>query len=227
MKILLVNGSPRRVNANSYIVLDELCRRLGNSHEYRMIETISGEARPEDIDVDFIILAFPLYIDSLHSRLLSWLMSYEALIEKERNNGRPPKRIGMIAVANNGFYEGEQNKTALDIVRNFCIVTGIEWKGGLGIGTGEMLKGLRSAPDYMFLKRPVSSALDAMAERVKQKVSGEDGEGLLHLYTEHAFPRFAYAFMGNRGWVRTAKANGLKKHDIRARPFLEKPERSV
>jgi hypothetical protein len=187
-----------------------------------MVETMNSTARAEDIDVDFIILAFPLYIDSLHSRLLSWLMSYEALIAAERNEGRPPRRIGMIAVANNGFYEGEQNKTALDIVRNFCIVTGIEWRGGLGIGTGEMLKDLRAAPDTMFLKSPVSRALDAMAERVNQKISGEDGDGVPHLYTEHAFPRFAYAFMGNRGWVRNAKANGLKKRDIRARPFLEK-----
>jgi len=221
MKILLVNGSPRRADANSHIVLDELCRRLGNSHEYRMVEAVSGEAGPEDIDIDFIILAFPLYIDSLHSRLLSWLVSYEKLLASERSSGRPRRRIGLIAVANNGFYEGGQNKCALDIIRNFCIKTGIEWKGGLGIGTGEMLKDLRSAPDSMFIKRPVSRALDVMAERVRGGALDDQSREPPHLYTAHAFPRIAYTFMGNVGWKRLAKANGLSRRKLRSRPLLE------
>jgi hypothetical protein len=215
MKILLVNGSPRRGKANSRIVLDSLRKRLGESHEYRMAEAAaSGAAAPEDLETDFIVLAFPLYIDSLHSRLLSWLMSYEKLLAQERACGGAPRRIGLIAVANCGFHEGIQNKTALDIVSNFCARSGIEWRGGLGIGTGEMLGEMKGATDDMFIKRPVSRALDAMAERAGSGPAAKE-----NLYASHAFPWVAFKAAGHMGWRKQAKANGVGRRAMRARPF--------
>jgi multimeric flavodoxin WrbA len=180
MRILLVNGSPRRAAANSRIVLDSLRSRLGETHEYRMVESMaSDKARPEDLEVDFIVLAFPLYIDSLHSRLLAWLISYEAL----RRSSSSARQVSMIAVANCGFKEGIQNKTALDIVSNFCARAGIEWRGGLGIGTGEMIGALKGAPDEMPIKRPVSRALDAITARVDASPAPSG-----YLYATHALP---------------------------------------
>jgi hypothetical protein len=224
VRILLVNGSPRRGAANSRIVLDALRARLGEGHEYRMLETMAaGPAAPEDLDADFIVLAFPLYIDSLHSRLLSWLMSYEALRREARVPGRAPRRIGMIAVANCGFHEGVQNATALRIIENFCARAGLEWRGGVGIGTGEMLREIKSAPDGMFIKRPVSEALDAIAARVAETPSVEapSVEGAGNLYVSHAFPWIAFKAAGHMGWRRMAKANGLGRAAMRARPFEE------
>jgi hypothetical protein len=220
MKILLVNGSPRRGKANSRIVLDSLRKRLGESREYRMAEAAaSGAASPDDLAVDFIVLAFPLYIDSLHSRLLSWLMSYEKLIERERAAGGAPRRIGMIAVGNCGFHEGVQNKTSLGIVANFCARSGIEWRGGLGIGTGEMLGEMKGAPDDMLIKRPVSRALDAMAGRVGQGPAPKE-----NLYVSHAFPWAAFKAAGHMGWRKMAKANGVGRRAMKARPFaLSRP----
>jgi hypothetical protein len=52
------------------------------------------------------------------------------------------------------FHEGVQNKGALDIIVNFRERAGITWKGGAGIGTGEMMANVRNAPDDMFIKRP-------------------------------------------------------------------------
>lgn len=215
MRILLVNGSPRRGKANSRIVIDSLRKRLGDSHEYRTAETAAtGAAAPDDLEVDFIVLAFPLYIDSLHSRLLSWLISYENLLARERASGGAPRRIGLIAVANCGFHEGAQNKTALDIVANFCARSGIEWRGGLGIGTGEMLGEMKGAPDDMFIKRPVSRALDAMAARVGSGPAPKE-----NLYASHAFPWVAFKAMGHMGWRRQAKANGVGRRAMLARPY--------
>jgi hypothetical protein len=219
MRILLVNGSPRRAAANSRIVLDALRARLGEGHEYRMIETMAaGTAAPEDLDVDFVVLAFPLYIDSLHSRLLSWLLSYEALRRGAEASRGAPRRIGMVAVANCGFHEGVQNATALRIIENFCARAGIEWRGGVGIGTGEMLREIKSAPDDMFIKRPVSAALDAVASLV-----GEAGTSASagNLYVSLAFPWIAFKAAGHMGWRRQAKANGLGRAAVRARPFEE------
>lgn len=215
MKILLVNGSPRRAAANSRIVLDALRSRLGESHEYRMVDVMTaGSARPEDLDVDFIVLAFPLYIDSLHARLLSWLLSAEAVLHTTSPAGGAKPRIGMIAVANNGFHEGVQNRTALDIVARFCARCGIEWKGGIGIGTGEMLGNLKNAPDGMFIKRPVSRALDAIAARVV-----DDRAAGGNLYVQHAFPWPVYRLMGHVGWRQMARKNGVGRRGLKSRPI--------
>lgn len=220
MRILLVNGSPRRAAANSRIVLESLRSRLGESHEYRMAETLSGEASPEDLDVDFIVLAFPLYIDCLHSRLLSWLISYEEMMKRARARGVAGRRIGMIAVANNGFHEGVQNATALRILENFCARAGIEWKGGLGIGTGEMIQELKRAPEGMIIKKPVSSALDDIAARVSDGRAGPAPAG--SRYVRHAFPWFLFKLAAHSGWRRQAEGNGLSPRELKARPFASR-----
>jgi hypothetical protein len=217
MRILLVNGSPRRAAANSRIVLDSLKSRLGEGHEYRMVEAMSRDAEAGDLECDFIVLAFPLYIDCLHSRLLSWLLSYEALLARARASGGARRRIGLIAVANNGFHEGVQNETALRIVANFCARAGIEWRGGLGVGTGEMLKELKGAPSRMLIKRPVSLALDAIASRV-----GEEPSPSGNLYVQHAFPWLLFKLVAHAGWRRQARANGLGPRELRARPFASR-----
>jgi hypothetical protein len=120
----------------------------------------------------------------------------------------------MIAVANCGFHEGVQNKTALDILANFCARSGIEWRGALGIGTGEMLREMKGAPEDMFIKRPVGRALDAIAARV--------GDGLApagNIYASHAFPWLVFKAAGHLGWRRQARANGVPRSRMRARPF--------
>jgi hypothetical protein len=218
VRILLVNGSPRRAAANSRIVLDALRSRLGDGHEYHMVDVMTAEgARPGDLDVDFIVLAFPLYIDSLHSRLLSWLLSFEAMWRATPAAGYEKRRIGMIAVANNGFHEGIQNKTALDIVARFCAGCGIEWRGGVGIGTGEMLGNMKDAPDEMLIKRPVSRALDAIAARV---VDGNATGG--NLYVQHAFPWPLHRLMGHIGWRKQARKNGVSRRQLKARPIARR-----
>jgi hypothetical protein len=219
MRILLVNGSPRRAAANSRIVLDALRRRLGESHAYRVVDAMTAEgARPEDLDVDVIVLAFPLYIDSLHARLLSWLLSFEALLRATAPAIGGERRIGMVAVANNGFHEGVQNKTALDIVAHFCARCGIEWRGGVGIGTGEMLGNLKDALDEMPIKRPVSRALDAIAARVV------DGQGAGdNLYVQHALPWPVYRLMGHIGWRTQARKHGVGRQQLKSRPIARRP----
>jgi len=61
VKVLLINGSPRRAAASSRLVLDSLKAKLGPECEYRMIEIAAqAEARPEDLEADLLVLAFPL-----------------------------------------------------------------------------------------------------------------------------------------------------------------------
>lgn len=222
MNIVMVNGSPRRGKANSRVILDEMRKRLGEGHSYRMIEPmVTTTATEDDLSVDLIIVAFPLYIDCLHSRLLRWLVSAEQVCAGEQGK-TATRRPAMIAIANNGFYEGVQNRGALDILANFCARTRIEWRGGAGIGSGEMMLHLRDAPDAMFIKRPVSRLLDDMAS-LSAAVETDDpaGDPPPHRFATHNFPWIVYKLAGHAGWKKQARDNGLKPRALFAQPFEE------
>ena len=49
-------------------------------------------------------------------------------------------RFRLYAIANNGFIEGQQNRTALRILESWCLHSGAIWSGGIGIGGGVMLR---------------------------------------------------------------------------------------
>ena len=51
--------------------------------------------------------------------------------------------LSVYAIANNCFIEGKQNEPLMQIMENFCIRSGIEWCGGLGIGGGVMMNVMR------------------------------------------------------------------------------------
>ena len=222
MNILMINGSPRRGKANSRVILDEIRKRLGEGHAYRMIEPmVTTTATKADFEVDLIIIAFPLYIDCLHSQLLRWLISAEQLLAGTQGP-TATRRPAMIAIANNGFYEGVQNRGALDILVNFCARTGIEWRGGAGIGSGEMMLHLRDAPDTMFIKLPVSRLLDDMASLAAAVESETPArEPPPHRFATHNFPWLVYKFMGHAGWKKQGRDNGLKARALFAQPFEE------
>lgn len=215
MNVLLINGSPRRAAAASRLVLDSLKAKLGSEHAYRMIEVATqGEALPDDLGADLLVLACPLYVDSLPAPVLNYLLSFERL-----RSGASPTREGqkpqaMIAVVNSGFYEGIQNESALAIVANFCAHSGIQWRGGLGIGSGGMLLGMKSAPEDMFIKRPVSRAIARLAELALAPKREPEV-----LYASHAFPRRLYILVAHSEWRHDAAAHGLKARDLGARPY--------
>jgi hypothetical protein len=216
VKALLINGSPHRAAAASRVILDTLKAKLGPRHEYRMIEVVTQrEALPEDLEADLLVLAFPLYVDSLPSPVLDWLISCERLRSETSRSGGALKPQAMIAVVNCGFYEGVQNESALAIVANFCARAGIQWRGGLGIGSGGMMKGVESAPENMFIKRPVSRAITELAE-----LALDPSRGPRVIYASHAFPRRLYIAAAHSGWRHDARANGLKVRDLGAMPYL-------
>lgn len=232
MKVLLVNGSPKRAAAASRLVLDSIEAKLGPERECRMIEVaIQREARPEALEAELLVLAFPLYVDSLPAPVLAWLVSLEKLrSQSAARESLPPQ--AMVAAVNCGFYEGVQNKSALEIVANFCARAGIEWRGGLGIGSGGMMKGIENAPEDMFIKRPVSRAIAELAklaleprhaEAWRHAEDAQNGAGKSDarlIYASYAFPRLLYIAAAHAEWRKAAAANGLNARDLGAQPYL-------
>ncbi len=202
----MINGSPKASGSVSGAILDTIAGMLGPQAETRRIKAVTaGRATEADLEADVLVVAFPLYIDSLPAPLLEWLISYHGLVGA-REGGSPAT---VFAVCNCGFHEGAQTELALAVVRNFACSSGLTWGGGLGIGSGGMLVGLASVPPEAGIKRPVSRGLAWLGGLVaKAEASGE-----VRL-VQFAFPRFAYIFMAHAGWRHMAKVNGLRSGDI-------------
>ena len=83
---------------------------------------------------DAVCISFPLYVDGLPSHLAEFLS-----LAEEYCTARS-LRFRLYAIANNGFIEGQQNRTALRILESWCLHSGAIWSGGIGIGGGVMLR---------------------------------------------------------------------------------------
>jgi hypothetical protein len=143
--------------------------------------------------------------------------AYLAAQGKEANaSDRKVASQRVFACVNCGFYEGEQNTYALDMLAHFCAASGLRWSGGVGIGTGEMISAVKDAPPDMFIRKPVTRALGALAASI---ASGPDGALAENLFTHHGIPRFLYKLAGEAGAREQARKNGLKARDLFRRPL--------
>ncbi|SCJ05924.1 hypothetical protein [uncultured Clostridium sp.] len=112
-------------------------------------------------------------------------------------------------IANCGFYEGKQNKIALNIMKCWCKKMNIKWAQGIGIGAGEMMGGLRNVPMGKGHNTNLGLALDNLAKNINENKSEDD-----IFTTPSMFPRFAFRLVANRFWISKANRNGLKKRDL-------------
>lgn len=161
---------------------------------------------------DLIILAFPLYIDSLPYQVIKALELIA--LHWQKTGGAGKKRFA--AICNCGFPEAEHTDTALAICRQFARETGIEWAGGLGLGGGEAIDGRQldeGGGKVKNVKRSLEIAADALSR-------GEAvPEEAIKLMSKRLVPVWLYLLIGGFGWKwRAWKNNALAKvHD---RPYL-------
>jgi len=208
MKISLINGSQKTGESNSGIILDRLNDLIKDKHEVKMYKfyqkSFNNEMFKDIISTEIIVLAFPLYVDSIPSHTLKMLIELEIILKKEQ-----PKDLIVYAIINNGFYEGKQNHIAFEILKNWCENSGIRFGGGIGQGAGEMLGITKEIP---FNKGPFNNlgrTLLSLVEKMELK------ESFGTKYLSPYFPRFLWKIMSNRlMWHPLAYKNGLSKKDI-------------
>ena len=202
MKVCMINGSPKLKDSASGLFLEALERKLGNENEFNHIDTASADLQ-ELMDSargsDAIVIAFPLYIDGIPSHLLRMLHAAEPYIAEISPNAK------LYGIALNGFYEGVQNQTALDMLRNFCERAGLSWGQGAGIGASPMVHAI---PVGIGLNKKMGAALDVLAGNIISKQSSED------IFAQTGMPRFLYVMGGNMGWKRQAREHGLRSKDL-------------
>lgn len=206
MKIMMIDGSPKVSKSNSEYFLNILSDFIESKDivKYKLSKKVDYEDIIKEINtIDTLVFAFPLYVDSLPSHVLEFLIMLE---ENFKDN---LKGVNVYVIANCGFYEGKQNKIVLNIMKCWCKKMNIKWAQGIGIGDGEMMGGLRNVPMGKGPNTNLGLALDNLAKNINENKSGDD-----IFTTPSMFPRFAFRLAANRFWISKANRNGLKKRDL-------------
>ncbi|MBU1049611.1 hypothetical protein KKG90_06240 [Candidatus Bipolaricaulota bacterium] len=151
---------------------------------------------------DVILLAAPLYVDSLPAPVIETLYRLTQAKNALHRDGPPPK---MLAILNCGFVEAQQNYTAQSMVRLFCEGMPFEWSGGISIGAGGAIN------------KRIRSALTLAADALRDDILVPDAVDALT--GKPMMPPWLYVFGGNFMWKRQAKANGLDAKRLGDRPY--------
>lgn len=225
-KVLLLVGSPKAQNTSASLgnhLLELLQQRGLSTCTLNILSTLRKADGTRALlsatdGADIIVLAFPLYVDSLPSPLICAL---ELLAEHRRRMESPPRQR-LLAISNCGFPEARHNDTALAQCRIFCRDAGIEWIGGLGLGGGGMIGGLPLAKRGCAV-RSVRASLELAASALTTDTPLS--EKAVSLMARPLIPVWLYMLIGHSGWKREAKKLGVLKK-IDARPYQDKVKAS-
>jgi multimeric flavodoxin WrbA len=183
-----------------------LCQYLNSTRNHEGLLKLVDES-------DLIVLAIPLYVDSLHSQTIETL---ELIAEHEKAKSEHGKKSFM-AIANSGFPEAKHSDTALAVCRLFARQAGFNWAGGLAMGGGGMIAGT-PLEEMGGQVRNQKKALEIAAEALAQ---GEPvPKDAVVLMSKLGFPRWLYIWMGNRGWKQEARKH-ISLEKMYDQPFRE------
>ena len=151
---------------------------------------------------DVLVFVFPLYVDSIPSQLLQFLIILEEI--KDLNHD-----MMVYCVVNNGFFEGTQNYIAIQQMKNWCAAANLKWGQGVGIGAGEMLPFISNVPLKHGPNKKIRYAISDLATNLLNRQPGKD------IFISPNWPRFLWRIQSTRFfWMPRAKSNSLKKQDL-------------
>ena len=223
---LLLIGSPKAGASASLSLGQYLVDRLGDKGMATEVmavgKMLKSSATAQELcaavdAADLVVLASPLYVDSLPAPVTKAL---EMIAEHRRRaaGGEPTvsrRSPALAAIVQCGFPEASHNDVALAICRAFAVDAGLDWSGGLAMGGGGMTGG-RPLTELGGMMRHQRKALDLTGEALA------DGRPIpdeaVTLMARLPIPAAAYRFMGDVGWRKLAKGNGVRR-DLKTRPF--------
>ena len=208
---LLMVGSPKGNRSSSRSLGMYLMEQLSECgfaiNELHIHKSLNSPEKTDELlqlvkTSDLIVLAFPLYIDSLPAPVMRVM---EVISENLKGTDIMKKQF-FIAISNSGFPEAHQNMIALDICHCFARKVGFKWAGGLALGMGAMISGLpldKFGPITRNIKKSIRITADALAN--------EDiiPETAVKLMAKSMMPHRMYWWMGNRRWKHDAKKFGV------------------
>ena len=206
MKICIINGRPKESKSTSELLIGYIMPFIKGNEiiTYNVCKTDFSKTQFLQIQSsEVLIFAFPLYIDSINSLLLRFLIELQ---KREFRN----KNINVYCIINNGFYEGRQNHVAADIMKNWCKAAGLIYGQTLGVGAGEMLPFLKDIPLGYGPNKNIGIALQKLSQNILSLNQGED------LFIAPNWPRFLWKIQASLCfWYPRAKKNGLKRKELK------------
>ncbi|MCD4743529.1 MAG: NAD(P)H-dependent oxidoreductase [Desulfobacteraceae bacterium] len=232
---LLIIGSPKiKERSTSSIfgkyLLEKIAADGCNTEELTLKGNLNREKGQLELCAaidrsDLIILAFPLYIDSLPflvTKALEVIANH--LTKTERN-----KPQGIFTIINNGFPEFYQNALALGICCCFAEQCNIAWAGYLAAGAGE---GLGAGQELTQPKRfgpPVNHVIKALNIAGKDLANGTavsiNSQNFISKVPIPILPfsiwRWLFPKFGAQFWKRKAIENNVRKEELYAKPYAD------
>lgn len=195
----LINGSPKTSDSNSLFFLNYVSNVLKNFNLYNLKNDNYDEIINSVKSSDVILFAFPLYIDSPTSLMVSF-MDY---IYDNKINIKNKK---IYSIVNCGFREGEQNVTAVNIIKRWCDKVTAIYCGSLLIGAGEIV----GKEKYKYVCKNARKELENFKKVLANKDFFKDTITTMDLLNNKI-----YCFLANINWNKSAKRNKLKKCNIK------------
>ncbi|MEC9490924.1 MAG: hypothetical protein UMU04_08225 [Halanaerobiales bacterium] len=227
-KAILLIGSPKSKNSSSASLGGHLLSKIEEydiaTETVQLPFEISTEAKRiqflEKIEeTDIIILAAPLYVDTLPAKVIKAL-SLIAENRKDLNlkNLDSDKRKSFSVIVNCGFPEADQNKTALKVCEQFAQAAGFKYLGGISIGMGEAVSG-RSLLEMGRMANDLIKGLERAADdivrnhRFSDSVIEKTSKAMIS-------PRWLYTLIGNFSWRFQGFQNGVYRK-MNDKPYLK------
>jgi multimeric flavodoxin WrbA len=173
---------------------------------------------------DLILLAYPLYIDSLPV-LVTKAME---VIAAHRQATPEARHQRLVVLSNCGFPEAYHNAVAIAMCHQFAVENGLTWAGSLAMGAGEALVGGRSLTDadqpgslpVAHIRRALELTAEALAggkpvpAEAVTLLAGNPLPGV-------PFEGWRAGFIDGAGeaWIRRAAANGVSSKKMLDRPY--------
>ena len=216
----LLIGSPRMKKSTSsslgHYLFEKLSEHGIETQTTYLYTTLNSRERMKALletldNTDLIVLASPLYVDSLPAPVT---LALERISKHRQNN---QKHIRFAAISNCGFPEAKHNNTALAIASEFSHQNRLEWMGGLALGAGEGIVHGSSLNELDGRAIPIKKSLELAADALA------DGEAIpqsaIDLLAKPIIPNWAYVLFGQLGWRSGAKQYGMQ-YQLKRQPYL-------
>ena len=187
----LLNALKEKLDSNDQIISYEISRDKDNKIAHDIIQNLS--------DTDNIVIAYPLYLDSIPAGLLRELKYIEDNMDKNCSS------IYVYQIVNNGFYDADQNSIAVDMLWQWCKECGMKKGQALVVGAGPMSQ--KVSIKYGFFAN-LGKAINNLAKDISCKIQKDT------VYIEPRFPRLMYKIITHMIWKKRAKNNHLKTSDM-------------
>ncbi len=201
MKLVIINGSPRGIKSNSHILTNWIVEAIENTldiHEFFAIETKKYQAVINSITNDCnILIAFPLYTDSMPAILKQLLEAIEVIKGKRKN-------IRIYYIIQSGFTGANHCRFVEKYLAYFSKYMGFTYMGTAISPAGEVL---RLMPK--FVTRNVQKRVKQLAENIKQNELYN--EEVLAKLAKREKPNFLFCLLVKSGHF----GNGYFKYILR------------